>query len=303
MYWIDRLNRGKARIEMGSGAIEVLSWAYMANLPDNVPHRHTYFEVCLVGAYGAGIYSVEGRDYEIGPGDLFFARPGVIHQIRNTAVPLMELTWVSFQWLPGQNSDPDEISLLINAFRESPVWRAHDQDGRVQLTWQALRSCAAEPRPGFEEQIHALQRALLTAIAQLGAGDLRRTIREDAEEGPESPLMRLAVRYINDNLDRAITVEEVAANTCVSVRHLSRIFAHCAGTSPAAYIARARIDLACALLLRSDAAIKEIATSVGMPDIHHFTRVFTRLCGVPPGRYRRERGSDVPNRQIPGALV
>ena len=58
MDWIERLNRAPARLPLALGmeraAAEVLHWAYQPHLNDNQPHRHTYFEVCLVGAYGAG---------------------------------------------------------------------------------------------------------------------------------------------------------------------------------------------------------------------------------------------------------
>ena len=65
-------------------------------LPDNVPHRHAYFEVCRVGERGRGQYLVNGVPHAIGPGDLFFSRPGVLHQIVNTEQPMMELFWMTF---------------------------------------------------------------------------------------------------------------------------------------------------------------------------------------------------------------
>ncbi len=84
MDWIKRLNQVGGRLAL-AGSVEVLNWAYNPHLPDNVPHRHTYFEVCQVGAHGRGEFRVQDTMHPIASGDLFFARPGFVHQIVNTA--------------------------------------------------------------------------------------------------------------------------------------------------------------------------------------------------------------------------
>ena len=116
MTWIERLNRDAAgRIPVGANlTVEVLHWAYHPHLPDNVLHRHTYFEVCLVGAWGSGQFRVgQGAAQsvsEIEPGSVFIARPGVVHQITNTGGDNndnndnngnMELLWLSFHAPPA----------------------------------------------------------------------------------------------------------------------------------------------------------------------------------------------------------
>src|SRR5262245_2153051 len=102
MNWIERLNRVSGRVPLAGGAgAEVLQWAYAPALPDNGRHRQACFDVCLIGGHGAGEFIVEGAPHAIGLGDLFIARPGVVHQIVNTTTPLMELYWVAFQWTPG----------------------------------------------------------------------------------------------------------------------------------------------------------------------------------------------------------
>ena len=53
--WTEYLNNLPTRVPLGGGMeAEVLQWAYAAHLPSNVPHRHTFFEVCQVGAHGEG---------------------------------------------------------------------------------------------------------------------------------------------------------------------------------------------------------------------------------------------------------
>lgn len=305
MDWLERLNRSLGRMPLGQGqgTVEVLQWAYARHLADNCPHRHTFFEVCLVGEHGAGEFIVQDRAHRVGPGDLFVARPGIIHQIVNTGRPNMELFWVSFGWTPSPVKAPNEVDALLRAFVESPISVA--PSGQVGSLWGALQSvAAAAPAPACETQYRALATALILGIAQAGTESDRLPVAEPS--GPEAGDLaaRLAVRFIHDNLNHPLPLPEIAAQVHLSPRHLSRLFTRFTGKSPASYIAHARMDRARGLLLRSPMPIKEVAATVGYPDVHHFTRAFASHFGCPPGELRRhpEIGR-VLTIQHPGDLV
>ena len=304
MDWLERLNRGLGQIPLGEGTIEVLHWAYALNLPDNRPHRHTFFEVCLIGGHGEGEFVVQDRPLLLTSGDVFVARPGVVHQIRNTAEPEMELFWVCFQWTPALSKPPGDVDRLLKVFAKSEVCVVPDTGGRLCAVWSALRTVSE----GAASLGDGAQRQALTAALLLGCAQALSEQSELPEEavGPGSgeATARLAVRFIHDNLNRPLLLSEVAAQVHVSTRHLSRLVTDFTGISPAHYIARARLDRARGLLMHSDLPIKEIAVTVGYPDVHHFTRVFTARFGCPPGTMRRHpEKCVVPNIQKHGDLV
>lgn len=302
MEWTERLNRSLGRIPLGAGTVEFLNWAYQPDLPDNKPHRHTFFEVCQVGAHGQGQFIVQGQTYLIGPGALFIARPGVIHQIVNTGDLNMELRWVSFQWTPSAASG-SEVDTLFRAFATSPRVVEQEDAGTVAALWRTLELAAAGPFGLAGEDLHQmLATALLLGIGQAGAERL--PVLEPRLPDAGDQAARLAVRFIHDNLYRALPLSEIAAQVHLSPRHLSRVFAQFTGKAPAQYITYARMDRARGLLLKSALPIKEIAATVGYPDVHHFTRVFTSHFGSPPGEMRRHpERCPVPNIQTPGDLV
>lgn len=339
MDWLERLNRLPGRIPLPDGrsdsffapgtskgapgngdlVIEVKHWAYSAHLPDNVPHRHTYYEVCLVGGHGAGWYVVQGHRHPIAPGDLFFSRPGVLHQIVNAeGVPNMELFWVAFDArLPDAEEEGGGLAALFRRFAgAAEVLVVPDEGGSLRAAWDALRASAgrATVHPAaFAVQSRALIGALIVGIAEAGGGaaDADAPVEKEAAAflpGDEAAGRR-AVRYIHDNLGRPLSVPEIAERVGVSPRHLTRLFARFAGTSPAAYVETARIQRASTLLLRTDDPIKQIGALVGYEDVHHFTRVFTRAIGCPPGLFRRTRGASArpipqgPDIREPGTLV
>jgi len=300
MDWIARLNRCTermgGRLPLGDSgcAAEVLHWAYAMHLRDNVPHRHTYFEVCLVGAHGAGEYRVGGVPHPLTPGTLFFARPGVVHQIVNTAAPEMELYWVAYR---TEGTPGSEIGALLDRFADAAtVLAVSDTDGRVGGLWHALRGIAGgPPLPGTDIQLRQMMAALLLALAQAGAGIEQADETEDtADAGASAALARRAVRIIHDRLAGsgagAPTVSEIAREVGLSVRHLSRVVRAFTGVSPAEYIEQTRLHRAATLLVKTDDPIKQVAQMAGYTDVHHFTRAFRRVYGCPPGAFRQRGG-------------
>jgi len=96
-----------------------------------------------------------------------------------------------------------------------------------------------------------------------------------------------AMSYVERNLDRNITLEEMAIAAGVSRFHLVRLFREFVGQSPAAFARTRRVERSKALLRSSDQSISEIALLCGFADQSHFSTVFSRSTGVPPGVFRR----------------
>jgi AraC family L-rhamnose operon transcriptional activator RhaR len=309
--WAGRLNAAPERVALGPVAVDVYHWAEISATVANPPHRHTYFEVCWVRA-GQGRFVVDRQAHPIGPGTLLFARPGVQHQIISDQPPGIGLVWIAFQLRlppppaaatggddPASGEPNTEVLELFRSFAGSLRTLAGDPHTQVATLWTALRQTAGGPAlPGDREAARALTRALLVALAQAGADSLRPRpgAGDNTLAGSTHPaggalgsgLVRQALRYVHDNLDRPLSVEELARHVHLSRRQLTRLFTDQAGSPPASYIERARLDHAAALLSHTAQPIKQIAAAVGYPDVSQFTRAFTRRTGTPPGTFRRQ---------------
>jgi AraC-like DNA-binding protein/mannose-6-phosphate isomerase-like protein (cupin superfamily) len=277
MGWTERLNARPGRIALGGAEVDVYHWAEMADTVVNPPHRHTYFEVCWVEG-GHGEFVVEGETHPIGPGSLLFARPGVRHQIISAEPPGIRLAWVAFHLRAG---DAD----LFGPFARSARALSHDATDQVAALWTALRATGNGPAlPGQDLATAAVAQALVVALAQAGTETLRPEPVEPPDAGAST--VQQALRYVQDNLDRPLAVDELARHVHLSRRHLTRLFTEHVGRSPAAYVEQSRIDHAAALLVRTDQPIKQVASAVGYADVTQFTRAFARRLGTPPGRFR-----------------
>ncbi|KOY13658.1 hypothetical protein AMS66_24855 [Paenibacillus xylanivorans] len=96
------------------------------------------------------------------------------------------------------------------------------------------------------------------------------------------------ITIIQSRYAEAITLELLSENLNYSVPHLSSYFKSRTGLSPIDYLIKVRIDKTAALLLETDATLKEIASSVGYQDPYYLGRLFKKHKGVSPSHFRTE---------------
>jgi AraC-like DNA-binding protein len=100
------------------------------------------------------------------------------------------------------------------------------------------------------------------------------------------PLLLRAVTRLHEAPGYPWTTEALAREVATSKQTLVRRFATFAGTTPGAYLARWRMDLAAHRLRDTDDTLAEIAADVGYTSVYAFSRAFSRERSLPPGRYR-----------------
>jgi len=83
-----------------------------------------------------------------------------------------------------------------------------------------------------------------------------------------------------------VTVPQLAEIACLNRSAFSRMFKRTMGTTVTAYVKRLRIGRACAMLLKDQRLIQEIAGAVGYNTLSNFNRQFRDLKGMPPSTFR-----------------
>jgi transcriptional regulator GlxA family with amidase domain len=97
-------------------------------------------------------------------------------------------------------------------------------------------------------------------------------------------------RYLRENCAQPINQQKLSAALHYSYRHLHNVWLKHHRKSPLQVLWHYRVDRASQLIRYSDYELKRIAELTGFATVHHFTRVFTRIAGISPARWReRER--------------
>ncbi len=120
-----------------------------------------------------------------------------------------------------------------------------------------------------------------------------RQLQMSAAENSKLNLVAEAVHYIHEHYKVSITAEELAGMYNCSASYLSRLFKNQIGVGPIEYLIHIRIHKAKQLLLKSEALIQEIASSVGYTDVYYFSRLFKKHTGSSPLQFREKQKQPV----------
>lgn len=107
-----------------------------------------------------------------------------------------------------------------------------------------------------------------------------------SEHSTASALRRVRA-YIDDHIGERISLDELARQAGVSRSYFARQFRLSTGESPMGYLRRIRIERSKIILQTRATTVGAVAASLGFSDQSHFTRMFSRVVGVPPGVYAK----------------
>ena len=109
-------------------------------------------------------------------------------------------------------------------------------------------------------------------------------------ETKHTDTIQKVMEYVNANYMKRITLNDISDHVSFSVSYLSRIFKEEKGLSLSSYINEVRIRNAKSMLLSSDIPLSSLAYCCGFDDQSYFSKVFKKLTGATPGKYREKRG-------------
>ncbi|MFI7611735.1 GlxA family transcriptional regulator [Nonomuraea terrae] len=103
---------------------------------------------------------------------------------------------------------------------------------------------------------------------------------------PQGSRLEPVLSWIEDNLDQAVTLADLARRGGMSERTFSRRFREQTGTTPLQWLLRARVRRAQLLLETTDHGVERVAAQAGFGSATAFRERFKRVVGVTPQSYR-----------------
>ncbi|MDU2290750.1 MULTISPECIES: response regulator [unclassified Clostridium] len=125
-----------------------------------------------------------------------------------------------------------------------------------------------------------IEEAVKTMVLNLKNKNIRTESEETELNSANSFIVKNALKYIQENYTRKITLSEVAEKTYVSQWYLSKLLNKHTGKSFSDILNQIRINVAKDLLKNPSMRIGNIAEEVGFIDIGHFQEYLKNLRGV-----------------------
>lgn len=104
-----------------------------------------------------------------------------------------------------------------------------------------------------------------------------------------NPAIRRIIDHMKANLQRRLTLTDLARSAKLSRSRMSDLFKAETGLSPGKYLKTLRMQKAAELLETTSLTVEQIRAKVGMRDKSHFIRAFKKTYGKTPSKYRARR--------------
>lgn len=221
---------------------------------------------------GKGTYTVNNTVHALSAGDVFLAKPNQLITYSADEAEPWEYYWVGFN-----GACANKLVLQLPFREDMPVHHCQNTEAVKKALLNIFLSRGPEP---WDE-------ALMVGYLYIFAAELmQEALALEPHAGNTSSQYVLnAIKFIQFNYSRDISIDDIAKAVGVSRSHLYRVFISNVGQSPIDYLTAYRIGEACYLLKNSQLSIAEVAVSVGFFDQFYFSRVFKKSKGVPPSKY------------------
>lgn len=109
----------------------------------------------------------------------------------------------------------------------------------------------------------------------------------DVNKQEQMGVLRKAIIFMNQNLQDNIGLEDVANAINLSPTYFSRLFSHEMDMTFIEYLTMIRVEESKKYLVDSKQSISDIAMRMGFSDQSYFSKVFKKVEGITPGKYRK----------------
>lgn len=249
-------------------------WERTQPLHSYGPHARNHYLFHYVIA-GRGTLFANEKAYPITEGHGFLIVPGQITTYRADERDPWEYTWIEFDGL--RVHEALQLAALSGA---EPVYTPASREAGRLLQEQMLYIVdhgTANPTRLIGHGFIFLDQLVESSAHKRTHGEKR--LRDFYMKEP--------LAFIEQNYQRDISIEEMAAFCGLNRSYFGKIFRNTMGEPPQAFLLHYRMARAAQLLKESKLPISEISPQVGYANQLHFSRAFKGVYGVSPREYRQ----------------
>lgn len=220
---------------------------------------------------GSCTINIDGKSYIGKAGDWFFIPANTVHSFFNHKEKPFRKYWMHFDIYPNAS-----IFHLLNL----PYVISVNTTGTVKNLFNKFSKLIGGDEWTDKLKIKSIIFNLLVEYIKNAKPCGIKLIQKTDER------LNDLLRFINENLDKELTIKVLAEKYFSHPTHFIRSFKDKTGLTPKKYIKVKRIENAKLLLEKTDLPIWEITQAIGLKDETHFYRCFKEIYNMAPTKYR-----------------
>lgn len=183
----------------------------------------------------------------------------------------------------GDQSESVGLRYLVDRDFTLSLSGAREQGAVIERCLNAAIVELTQPQVGSDLLLSALMRVILVGMLRIAGGEELTT----PGSGERTGLLQRFRQLVEMNFRNHWTVAQYADALGISPDRLHSICTSGIGKSPKALLSERLAYEAAQRLERTSLTIQQLGHSLGFNDAAHFSSFFSRMIGVPPGRYRK----------------
>jgi AraC-like DNA-binding protein len=233
-------------------------------------HCHAEYEIYYF-IRGDVDYRIEGRHYRMIPESLLLIPPNSIHGSDiQSSHPHQR---VSIHFVTELLDEPERF-MLPEIFFASHLYYPDVSAHKIRFLVQSLLDCKEMKEPSRTMALKHHTISLLTHIYQIH-------LQNTAIAAPQNEKIQAILSYLNQNLNKAISLDELVREFYISKNHLNILFRKETGTTVNQYLRIKRLVMARLEILNGCTA-EEAAYKAGFNDYSNFYRAYKSFFGIMP---------------------
>ncbi len=248
-------------------------------------HFHAECEISTVLA-GSGIYTVNGKNYDFSDGDVFVFSGNEKHCITKL---YEQSEFLTVRFLPGiLMADGGDMSLLKIFFARNKNFENNINPNNPNTAIIHKKICELakeleEKQIGYKTQARYNLFSVFVSLVR----DYDYIDDSVSYTGYKNSVAAVsqALRFIDENIEKPLTLEEIAKEAAMIPTYFSTVFKQINGISPWKYITIKRVEKAIELIKTTDMTKLDIAMQCGFTSSSNFYKAFTSVTGKRPGEY------------------
>lgn len=237
-------------------------------------HWHEYFEVEIV-LHGRGTQSLNGKDYPLQKGAVYFLTPADFHKIH--VEESIQLYNVSF-----------ELSMISLPFLEQVIHNENrffyptEEEYTRLLNLTVLLADACDNGLWDHDYLYNLLNCMLFCFTRL-----INTEQLAMKKLSSSAVIQNTLLYLHLHFREQLTLNDIAKYAHLSPNYLSELFRRETKSTVTEYLRDLRIDYAKKMLCTTELPVLDICFACGYTSGSNFMKYFKIKTGLSPLQYRK----------------
>ncbi len=249
-------------------------------------HHHSLYEMLYISK-GKVQYGIEDKKYDLNAGDFVLIAPNILHKLLKIVEEPCERIILTFtkKFIDTFKTENTDLSVIFQKIASSnnhkltvlPAFKEEIAD-----TLNKMQGLFLSKEYGDDILFKAYFAQLLVRMNKEVS-----FIENEDELNENNNIIHKARMFAINNLDKKISVSDIASEVGLSVSRLSHLFKEKTGISLLKFLNKKRLTRA-KDLLKNGYSITNTANKCGYQDYTSFIRAFTKEYGISPTQYIKD---------------